>query len=158
MRRTAMKRSAWPRRAPVARQVVMDGARPPSVQNARAGAVMAMVSAPAAAIPKEQAVRSEEYRRLVAALPCAHCGIVGFSQAAHPPPTGKGIKEDDRECFPLCCTRPLITGCHVEFDQYRLIPGDQMREQAARWGSQTRKSIVSMGKWPANLPTLENPA
>ena len=158
MRRTPMKRTAWPRRSPVVHKVVMDGARPPSVHSARAQAVMAMVSAPAAAIPKEQAVRNEEYRRLVAALPCAHCGIVGFSQAAHPPPTGKGIKEDDRECFPLCCTRPLVTGCHVEFDQYRLIPGDQMREQAARWGSQTRKSIVSMGKWPANLPTLENPA
>ena len=104
------------------------------------------------ASPKHNAIEHEGYRRLVAALPCIHCGIWHQSQAAHPPPTGKGIKEDDRECFPLCCTRPLITGCHTEFDQYRLIPTDQMRAQAAVWGIRTRALIVASGQWPKTLP------
>lgn len=101
--------------------------------------------------PKENAIQSEPYRRLVASYPCIHCQIQGYSQAAHPPPTGKGRKEDDRECFPLCCTRPGITGCHVEFDQYRLISTDQMREVAAAWGVRTRNQIIVDGLWPAGL-------
>ena len=105
-------------------------------------------------IPKESPVRHEGYRRLVAMLPCVFCGIVGYSQAAHPPPTGKGIKEDDRECFPLCCTRPGITGCHVEFDQYRLIPKAEMRDTAAYWGGDTREIILLSGRWPDDLPWI----
>lgn len=151
-----MKRSAWPRRAPVVHQVVMDGARPPSVHNARAGAVMAMVSAPAAAIPKEQAVRNEEYRRLVAALPCKNCGIVGYSQAAHLPPDGKGIKQDDRQIFPLCCTRVGITGCHADYDQYRLFTRPAAMEVGLAWAADTRRQVITMGLWPTNLDRMEN--
>src|ERR1035437_8530602 len=101
--------------------------------------------------PKQSQVRSEPYRRLVAALPCINCGIDGYSQAAHPPPTGKGIKEDDRECFPLCCTRPDITGCHTDFDQYRLVPKDDMRITASHWADETKSTIIADGKWPKNL-------
>jgi hypothetical protein len=104
------------------------------------------------AYPKQNAVESKPYRMQVAKLPCIHCGIEGYSQAAHPPPTGKAMKEDDRECFPLCCTRPLITGCHVEFDQYMLIPQPLMRAQAAQWGEQTRDVIHGNGDWPQGLP------
>lgn len=109
------------------------------------------------ALPKESPVRSESYRRLVAMLPCVFCGIVGYSQAAHPPPTGKGIKEDDRECFPLCCTRPGITGCHVEFDQYRLIPKAEMRDTAAYWGGNTREIILLSGHWPDDYSLVNVP-
>ena len=118
---------------------------------------MTLATGRAEGIPKDGAVRSEEYRRLVAALPCAACGVIGYSQAAHPPPTGKGIKEDDRECFPLCCSRPMVTGCHVEFDQYRLIPKDRMREQAARWGEEAMAKIIDAGEWPANLKIRSAP-
>ncbi len=53
--------------------------------------------------PKVQPWRSERYRRLVAALPCAHCGIGGCSQAAHGD-LGKGIgtKTGDDTCYPAC--------------------------------------------------------
>lgn len=88
-------------------------------------------------------------------LPCVSCGIDGYSQAAHPPPTAKGRKEDDRTCFPLCSTRVMVPGCHVEFDQYRLIPKDQMRNQAAEWGARTRARIHRMGLWPNKLPVYE---
>jgi len=107
------------------------------------------------AIEKENAVYSEPYRRLVAALPCAACKVEGHSQAAHQPPTGKGRKEDDRACFPLCCTRPGVVGCHVEFDQYRLVPGPAMREQARTWGRQTRAEIRNSGNWPASVEWSE---
>ena len=111
-------------------------------------------------IPKAAPVRSEAYRRLVAAMPCIHCGISGHSQAAHPPPTGKGIKEDDRECFPLCTIHhdaagQLVDGCHFEFDQMRLVPRADMRSLAGHWAAQTRQAIRQAGQWPKNLPHLE---
>lgn len=118
----------------------------------RPRAVMARCDAPARAIPKDAPVRSEAYRRLVAALPCAHCRITGYSQAAHPPPTAKGRKEDDRTTFPLCCTRPGVTGCHADFDQMRLFPRPAMRYEADRWGRQTRAAIRNAGQWPEKLP------
>lgn len=107
------------------------------------------------ASPKENAVRSDPYRRLVASLSCSACGIEGYSQAAHPPPKGKGMKEDDRECFPLCCDRPLVVGCHYKLDQYQLVPKDMIRTQAAFWGKNTRAEIYHAGNWPMRLPAFE---
>lgn len=111
-------------------------------------------------LPKEDAVRSEPYRRAVAALDCIHCGIGGASQAAHPPPTGKGRKEDDRECFPLCTIHydtagQLVDGCHFEFDQMRLVPRADMRTLAVSWAEQTRQEITASGMWPKGLPQLD---
>jgi len=113
--------------------------------------VLARIADTVISVHKENRVKHEGYRRLVAAMPCIYCGIHGYSQAAHPPPRGKGMKEDDRECFPLCCTRPGITGCHFEFDQYRLIPKADMRAQAAKWGRETRGAIERNGDWPTVL-------
>ena len=109
----------------------------------------------AAPVEKESPLRSEPYRRLVAALPCAHCGIAGYSQCAHENDgKGKGMKVDDRRAMPLCCTRPGIEGCHVAFDQYRLLPGgrDAHAEQGRIWAEQTRQQIEQLGKWPKKMP------
>lgn len=120
----------------------------------RASTVVACapVSAP---VVKEAPAQSEPYRRLVAALPCAHCGIQGYSQHAHLN-LGKGLalKTDDRTGFPLCCTRPDEEGCHVRFDQYRLFPGgaDAHHEAGKAWGAQTRAQIRESGQWPKRLP------
>lgn len=112
-------------------------------------------------VEKDVFMRSEAYRRLVAQLPCKHCGIVGFSQAAHPN-TGKGagLKADDRECFPLCTVHPnagggLVGGCHERFDQGALFdkPTRRMVEQA--WAADTRRRIRAAGQWPTNLPLLD---
>lgn len=67
--------------------------------------------------PKSATVRSESYRRWVASLPCAGCGVDGYSQAAHPN-NGKGLgsKTSDLLCFPLCSTRPGHMGCHYMHD------------------------------------------
>jgi hypothetical protein len=119
----------------------------------RPGVRLFVVSSTPSTVPKETPpVRSKAYLRLVAAFPCKHCGVHGYSQAAHPPPTAKGKKECDLQTFPLCCTRPGISGCHVEFDQYRLIPVDQMDATAARWAAETRAEILATGQWPRRIP------
>jgi hypothetical protein len=106
-------------------------------------------------IPKENAVRSEAYRRLVAALPCKNCGRVGRSQAAHPPPEGKSLKHDDRKCFPLCCDELGRKGCHPRYDQYELFPHDVALRWAAHWGEETRVQITKAGLWPLGLEPFE---
>jgi hypothetical protein len=82
------------------------------------------------AVEKDNTIQCEEYRRLVAALPCKHCGIWGYSQAAHPN-TGKAVGKkliDDRECFPLCTVHPspggggYVRGCHERFGPGRAVP------------------------------------
>jgi hypothetical protein len=111
-------------------------------------------------VEKDVFVRSETYRRLVAQLPCKHCGIAGFSQAAHPN-TGKGagLKTDDRECFPLCTVHPnaaggLVGGCHERFDQGALYDKTTRRMVEQAWAADTRRQIKAAGQWPANLPPL----
>lgn len=103
-------------------------------------------------VPKDEPVRSEPYRRLVAARACKACGIQGYSQAAHVPPDGRGIKQDDRLTFPLCCTRPGVTGCHVEFDQWRMFPRADAVAMGLRWAADTRAGIEAEGNWPPRLP------
>lgn len=117
--------------------------------------VMACAAACAAPVHKECAADSEPYRRAVASLPCAACGIYGYSQHAHGNEgKGLGIKTDDRTGAPLCCARPGEEGCHAKFDQYRLVPGgrEAHREAMRAWGAQTRALVHSLGLWPKNLP------
>ena len=104
---------------------------------------------------KECAVRSEPYRRLVASMPCVNCSISGYSQAAHPN-TGKGggIKTDDRLCFPLCCDRPGVQGCHPKFDQGALYTQAQRRTLEIQWSADTLSAIVDTGAWPDGLEPL----
>ncbi|MEG2981529.1 MAG: hypothetical protein RR831_18645 [Stenotrophomonas sp.] len=108
------------------------------------------------AAPKEpKPARSEPYRRLVAARPCISCGIEGQSQHAHENlDKGGGKKVDDRRAMPLCCTRPGIEGCHVAFDQGRLLEGGRDAHRAAgqAWAAQTRAAILESGQWPKKLP------
>ena len=69
---------------------------------------------------KRPTAETEHFRR-VAMLPCACCGIIGYSQAAHSnryqDGKGAGIKAHYLATFPLCCSRRGILGCHVEHDQ-----------------------------------------
>ena len=123
-------------------------------ESQRRNAVFARMDVPAAPpIEKEDATRSEPYRRLVALLPCKVCGVDGYSQAAHPN-TGKGagIKTDDRQCFPLCCDRPGVQGCHPKFDQGALFDKATRQRLEKDWGVDTRRTIDNLGLWPANLP------
>jgi hypothetical protein len=99
--------------------------------------------------PKENPVRSKAYLRLVAALPCAWCGISGISQAAHMQASGKGIKTSDLTCVPLCSTRPGVPGCHQDADQYKLGNKADTKEMMAHWAKQTQSTIKANGDWRA---------
>ena len=107
--------------------------------------------------PKSAPVRSTEYRRAVASLPCKRCGIHGYSQAAHPN-TGKGagIKTSDTDCFALCCDRPGVQGCHVLFDQHAIYTRAVRRVLEEAWAADTRRQIGAMGLWPKNLQQPED--
>ena len=102
--------------------------------------------------PKTEVVRSEAYRRLVAAMPCKVCGIEGYSQAAHLPPEGKGVKQDDRLLFALCCTRVGVPGCHADYDQYRLFNHENAMIFGMAWAVETMHEIQAAGAWPVKLP------
>jgi hypothetical protein len=98
-------------------------------------------------VGKDKPARSEAYRRLVAAMPCADCRIPGTSQAAHAN-QGKGmaLKTDDRTCFPLC------PRCHRMHDQGAYTTREMRRELEQKWGAATRAAIRAAGTWPASLP------
>ena len=162
MKRTGFKRRELPHAAHQDRDQRLAERAARAASSARATAALvppstnAQCSAtPAPPIEKESPLRSEPYRRLVAALPCANCGIAGYSQHAHENDgKGKGMKVDDRRAMPLCCTRPGIEGCHVAFDQYRLLPGgrEAHHAQGHAWSEQTRTRIYESGQWPKKLP------
>lgn len=102
-------------------------------------------------VPKAaQPRRSEPYRRWVASLRCSHCSVQSFSQAAHPNKGGKakGRKQDDGLCFPLCCDRPGIVGCHTQHDQYRLLPAETISNAEETWALITQREARNQGTWP----------
>lgn len=90
-------------------------------------------------------------------MPCKACRIVGYSQAAHLPPDAKGMKQDDRQIFALCCARPNgIRGCHADYDQYRMFPKREAVTVGKAWAADTRRAIEAAGDWPKNLPKWED--
>lgn len=102
---------------------------------------------------KEAPVRSETYRRAVASLPCAICGVHGYSQAAHANQgKGMGMKACDLTCFPACGPRPGIQGCHAALDQGALFTKAVRRELEPVWAADTQRKIQAMGLWPKELP------
>lgn len=123
----------------------------------RRQATMAPATTTPVVVEKEPPARSEAYRRLVAALPCAYCGKVGRSQHAHENEgKAKGMKLDDRRAMPLCADEPGALGCHTLFDQYRLVPGGRAAHVALgrKWAAQTRQQILAAGQWPKALPLM----
>jgi hypothetical protein len=112
-------------------------------EHQRRAAVMAP-RADVASILKAEPVRSEAYRRLVAALPCAACGIEGRSQHAHcNDGKAKGMKNCDLDAMPLCADGPGRVGCHSRFDRYELLTGgrEAHAEQGRAWAAQTRAML-----------------
>ena len=84
-----MKRTAFKPRAPQWTQRDPDRVR--SMPTVTPGAFRAPqpIGAPVAPIAKDNPVRSQQYLRLVASLPCIDCGVPGYSQCAHSN-SGKG--------------------------------------------------------------------
>lgn len=108
--------------------------------------------APAAQVAKAAPVRSEAYRRAVAALPCAICGVTGYSQAAHANQgKGMGMKACDLTCFPACGPRPGFQGCHAALDQGALFLKAVRRELEPVWAADTMRKLWEMGLVPDSL-------
>ena len=149
-----MKRSGFARKTPAAYAKAERVA--PVLARLTVKVNMPRADAGADSIPKAAPARSEAYRRAVAALPCAHCGIVGHSQAAHAD-MGKGahIKSDDRTCYPACAARPGEIGCHSLIGATGSMTRDQRRALEADYAAKTRQAIRDAGQWPASLPQLE---
>lgn len=158
MKRTPMKRTGFGR-INLTQIQALDRAREhlptAKVHPATRKAVMVPVSdTPAAPVLKDDPVRSEAYRRLVAIFPCKACGIAGYSQAAHINRAGKGmgLKADDRDTAPLCADRPGVVGCHTRFDRYELFTADVAEVVMTAWIADTQRQIQAAGLWPKNVP------
>jgi len=94
-------------------------------------------------VPKANPLRDEAYRRLVAALPCAHCKRPGPSQAAHGDEgKGMGIKSSDDTCFPLCADAPGWRGCHSLIGAGGVFGRDQRRELERTYARRTRETLA----------------
>lgn len=159
MRRTPFRRAATsttPETEQEREQRLMDKARRAMNSVVPRAAAMGLGSTAAAPIPKAAPVRSESYRRAVATLPCAICGVAGHSQAAHAN-TGKGMgmKACDLTCFPACGPRPGVRGCHSQLDQGALFLKAVRRELEPAWAADTQRRVLALGLWPANLPIPE---
>lgn len=152
-RSTPMKRTGFKSRAPQAQNSDPDRVRSmPAVVPGAFRAPVAVDSAPAAQVEKAAPVRNEAYRRLVAAMPCVICGMVGYGQAAHGSAgKGMGIKASDLELFCLCADRPGVRGCHSLLDQGALFTKAVRRELEPVWAADTQRRIQAMGLWPKNM-------
>ena len=148
LRRTGFKSRA-PQWAP------RDPDRVRSVPTVSAGAwraPRAVDAMPAAQVHKAAPVRSEAYRRVVASLPCAICGVHGYSQAAHANQgKGMGMKACDLTLFPACCDRPGVRGCHSLLDQGALFTKAVRRELEPVWAADTMRKLWEMGLIPDSL-------
>lgn len=141
LKRSGFKRTPRPERAPIVHKPLV------------APVTYAVITDQVVAVPKDEPVRSEPYRRVVASLPCIECKVPGISQCAHAN-TGKGagIKASDLDSFPLCACQPGRQGCHAKFDQGALFSKAVRRLKEPAWIADTQRKIKAMGLWPANLP------
>jgi hypothetical protein len=104
-------------------------------------------------VPKDGALRSEAYRRYVAAQECFFCRVQGFSQAAHEN-LGKGLslKVCDSRTFPVCAPHWGLIGCHQSFDLgLDGLTRDERREMGAKAVAEMQARAVAAG-W--DLTTL----
>lgn len=152
-----MKRTGFRPRAP--RREQRDPDRVRAMPTVTPGAFRAPqpVAVTVAATPKYTPIRSKAYLRLVAQLPCLHCGVWGHSQAAHAN-TGKGMgtKACDLQTFPLCADRPGQRGCHSYFDSGALFSKEQRRMHECRWVAETQALLLQRAVVPKKfIPFLE---
>ena len=158
-----MKRTGFKPRAPHREARDPDRLRTmPTVTPGAFRAPQPVATTPVVQVPKDAPVRSEAYRRAVASLPCAICGVPGYSQCAHSNSgKGAGIKASDLDSFPLCTVHPgadggLVQGCHEKFDQGALFTKAVRRELEPVWAAGTRRKIQAMGLWPKGLPVPDD--
>jgi hypothetical protein len=108
--------------------------------------------------PKQNPVRSPKYLRVVAQMECAHCGLPGYSQAAHADQgKGMGIKGDDRYTYPACAPRPGVPGCHMQIGTLAMYDKEQRRDIERIMVAATMRKVEALGLWPLGVekPNME---
>lgn len=104
-------------------------------------------------VPKQNALQNEAYMAAVRKLPCARCGVVGFTQFCHADEgKGLGIKTDCRLGWPGCGPHGDEPGCHWFVGTSGRMKREDRRAFEAQAGLETRREIVALGAWPATLP------
>ena len=100
-------------------------------------------------IPKFNYFRSKKHLKNVASLCCQHCGIDGYTQAAHSNQLqhgkGRGIKASDEYTAALCLK------CHYELDQGKNLSKDQRVEMWEQAHKRTVAELKRLGVWPEEL-------
>ena len=98
---------------------------------------------------KHNYIRSPRLLRLVASLPCQHCGKEGETQAAHTNwghGKGRGIKADDNMTAALC------QSCHAEIDQGARLSKEERQRMWDKAHLQTMLLLHRHPLWPDNVP------
>ena len=104
-------------------------------------------------LPKSKPWRCETYLRLVASMPCAHCGQQGRSQAAHADEgKGMGIKSPDDTAVPLCADACGRRGCHSILGASGLFTQAHRRTLETKYAVDTRSRIKADGLWRPEWP------
>jgi hypothetical protein len=133
-----VKSAGFKRRAPRVKFWTAD-----ELPGARLPVVVPAVDAPIAPQPKDEPVRSEAYRRAVAALPCWRCGVAGRSQAAHGDEgKGMGIKSSDLTCWPACGPFGGLPGCHYVVGTSGLFTREYRRDMERRAAAETQLELI----------------
>lgn len=100
-------------------------------------------------IPKFNYFRSKKHLKNVASLCCQHCGIDGYTQAAHSNQLqhgkGRGIKASDEYTAALCLK------CHYELDQGKNLSKDERVEMWEKAHKRTVAELKRLGVWPEEL-------
>lgn len=115
-------------------------------------ATMVLASQEARPVPKHVPIRSEAYRRLVASLPCAICGVVGYTQACHAD-YGKGMltKTDDTTCWPGCGPHGDYAGCHFAVGMTGALSRAERRELELALATETHALLRVLAKSEAHI-------
>ena len=102
---------------------------------------------------KECALQHEGYMAAVRKLPCARCGVVGFTQFCHADEgKGMGIKTDCRLGWPGCGPHGDEPGCHWFVGTSGRMKREDRRAFEAQAGLEARREVAARGWWPAALP------
>jgi hypothetical protein len=156
MKRSApMKRTPWPRRGQPAPGTAPARVKPVAKPLERPVRYAQPANEPLFAVPKERVIEHEGYKRLVRALPCAHCGIEGYTQFCHSDEgKGIGIKTDCRRGWPGCGPHGDTAGCHHLIGSSGSFPRDERRRLEALYSSRARAEIARQGAWPEDLSPM----
>lgn len=152
-----MKRSPWPRRQQPAPGTAPARVKPVAKPLERPVRYASPANEPVFSQPKEGVIEHEGYKRLVRQLPCAHCGVEGYTQFCHSDQgKGMGIKTDSRRGWPGCGPHGGVAGCHHLIGSTGTLTREERRDLEDRYAAQTRAQILFAGMWPANLPVFDS--